>query len=554
MWSLGLQKIEQHPILRFAGGGSRARRSRLQRFCQWQLDVRDLWYLPNLTAWRDHLLQVEKLEATTALAYLSTVRGAYHHLLRSNELRQWFYASLAEEMAPERKLALLTEFQTRLKNAVDPANARVAVIERQDEADSDHLWLKPTQAAALVLAPGIDTLKGLRDTALIALLLATGIRAAEAVALEVADLRATFGSAVALRVRSGKGLKQRLVPYGAHDWGLTLTEAWLQRAGLSAGPVFVGLRKGDHFYLDANQQPQRLSERSLEYALEAYPISIEGELRMVTPHDLRRTYARQLYLAGTDLTAIQQNMGHENQETTLHYIGRLDADQRAPDDAYGTSWLQPLWQALHLAPLAADFMEPDEEPIVLSRVSSSYPERGGYVFKIWLEDIRPQIWRRFKVPAGISFRQLHDIIQGVMGWENYHLYRFSIDFYAFMQEPLGSGDRYASELIDAHIAQPATTFFYEYDFGDSWGHLLTVEKILKTPVVAPTCLAGNRACPPEDSGGPLLYEEFIYARKNRKGRVSRKWQDRFGTYWDADAFDLKDINANLKELWEGRSS
>lgn len=80
--------------------------------------------------------------------------------------------------------------------------------------------------------------------------------------------------------------------------------------------------------------------------LRRYPISIDGTLTSIQPHDLRRTYARRLYLVGTDLTAIQQNLGHDNQQTTLDYIGSLDADYRAPDDAYDTVWLQPLWEEL----------------------------------------------------------------------------------------------------------------------------------------------------------------------------------------------------------------
>lgn len=59
----------------------------------------------------------------------------------------------------------------------------------------------------------------------------------------------------------------------------------------------------------------------------------------IEPHDLRRTYARRLYMIGTDLTAIQQNLGHENHQTTLDYIGELDGQVRAPNDAYGTAWL-----------------------------------------------------------------------------------------------------------------------------------------------------------------------------------------------------------------------
>lgn len=336
---------DRHPLLTFAGGGSRARRSRLGQFCAWQDKTGDPWHRPDLASWRDHLLR-EGRRPTTVRAYLATVRAAYRQLLRDNRLRRGFYAALGEGMSPERKLALLTEFVHQLKNAIDPDNAPVAVVTIQDEADSDHLWLTPAQVAALVLSPGLDTLKGLRDTALIALILCTGVRAAEALALEVADLRARLGGALALRVRAGKSLKQRLVPYGAQDWGLTLVEAWLRRAGLVEGPVFVGLRKGGHFYRDKEGGHLRLSERSLEYTLAGYPISINGELRTVAPHDLRRTYARQLYLIGTDLTAIQQNMGHAHQDTTLGYIGTLDARQRTPADAYGSAWLQPLWESL----------------------------------------------------------------------------------------------------------------------------------------------------------------------------------------------------------------
>ncbi len=346
MWDLQLQTIRQHPMLIFAGGGSRSRQSRLRRFCRWQIEHHGSWYRPDLAAWRDQLLQVEGLTPATVRAYLSTVRSAYDQLLRSNQVRQWLYTHLAADMAPERKWVLVAEFTTQLKNAIDPANAPVKVVTIQDEEDTAHVWLTPSQVAALVQAPGLNTWKGLRDTALIALLLCTGIRAAEAAALEVGDLRATLGGALALKVRSGKGFKQRLVPYGAQEWGLALVEAWLDRVGLTQGPVFVGLRKGNNFYLDATGYPRWLSVRSIEVALASYAIPVNGQLRTVSPHDLRRTYARQLYLVGTDLVAIQQNLGHDRQETTLDYIGILDAEQRTPGDAYGTTWLQPLWEQL----------------------------------------------------------------------------------------------------------------------------------------------------------------------------------------------------------------
>lgn len=548
-WDIQLQTVDAHPIQIYAGGGSKVRRSRLNRFCEWQLTTGNSWYLPNLVAWRDQLIDIEGLKAKTAGDYLSTVRSAYRHFLRSNDARQWLYDLMPSDLSPERQLALMTEFETRLKNALDPNNAPITIIEIQDESDTDHLWLTPSQVATLVLTPGVDTLKGLRDTAMIALMLCTGVRAAELLALDVDDLQVMFGSTLALRVKSGKGSKQRLIPYGAQDWGLTLTQQWLDRAGISSGAVFVGMRKGDNFYLTKEGKHVRLSERSLEYTLENYPISIDGELRTVTPHDLRRTYARQLYLTGTDLTAIQQNMGHAGQDITLGYIGTLDVQQREPDDAYGTTWLKSLWEVLSVP---ADWqleMQVHDPLNEVDTVSKPQLEHGGYVFKVVLQGIRPQIWRRFKVPAGISFHTLHDIIQVVMGWENYHLYRFDVGWKGFTTQPMAGEDHYSDERIDAYLAEVGYQLFYEYDFGDRWEHVLTLEKFLVREVSEPLCMTGNRACPPEDSGGPWLYDEFLRSRKSRKGRVSRKWQHRIGTYWDADAFDLQATNDALKDDW-----
>jgi site-specific recombinase XerD len=549
MWDKRIQQIKEHPIQRYAGGGSKSRRSRLQRFCDWQQAAGYFWYQPALEQWRDHLLQHEHLQATTVRAYLSTVRSAYQQLLHSNEVRQWLYDLMPFDLSPERQLALITEFEARLKNDIDAHNAPVTVVDIQDESDTDHLRLTPSQVASLVLTPGVDTLKGLRDTAMIALMLCTGVRAAELLALDVDDLQVMFGSTLALRIKSGKGSKQRLIPYGAQDWGLTLTQQWLDRAGITSGAVFVGMRKGDNFYLTKEGKHVRLSERSLEYTLESYPISIDGELRTVTPHDLRRTYARQLYLIGTDLTAIQQNMGHEGQDITLGYIGTLDAHQREPDDAYGTTWLKSLWEVLSVPAdwqLEMDAHDPLNEVDTGSKPQLEY---GGYVFKIVLQGIRPQIWRRFKVPAGISFHVLHDIVQIVMGWENHHLYRFDVDWKAFTPQPMAGEDHYSDEPIDAYLAEVGDQLFYEYDFGDRWEHVLTLEKFLVRAVDEPLCIAGNRACPPEDSGGPWIYDEFLRSRKSRKGRVSREWQHRIGNYWDADAFDLQATNDALKDDW-----
>jgi hypothetical protein len=57
---------------------------------------------------------------------------------------------------------------------------------------------------------------------------------------------------------------------------------------------------------------------------------------------------------------------------------------------------------------------------------------------------------------------------------------------------------------------------YEYDFGDSWTHRIVLEKILPSSATpkTPKCIAGARACPPEDCGGPYGYAEFLMAIKD----------------------------------------
>ena len=71
--------------------------------------------------------------------------------------------------------------------------------------------------------------------------------------------------------------------------------------------------------------------------LRRYPIWIDGALKAVTPHDLRRSYARNLFLAGIPVEVIRQNLGHVDVKTTQDYIGVLDGSTRAPVSVYEPS-------------------------------------------------------------------------------------------------------------------------------------------------------------------------------------------------------------------------
>lgn len=296
------------------------------KFTTWLGDNGNDWTRPDLAAYRDHLLQ-EHAPATVA-AHLSTIRGQYRRILTDNTTRDTLMAMTPAEASPADKKAFVDEVLIRLENAINPLHSKVTQITHQDRPDAAHLRLTRHQAEALLEGPGVDTLQGIRDTAIIAMLLCTGIREAELCNLDVPDLRQQLGGELALHIREGKGSKERLVVYGELDWCLVVVDAWLKAAGIDDGPVFRGYHNG------YRKQRGRLSVRAVEYIISSYPISVNGKLVTVHPHDCRRTYARQMYDAGMPPMAIQQNLGHASWKTTQGYIGALDAHTRKPAAVY----------------------------------------------------------------------------------------------------------------------------------------------------------------------------------------------------------------------------
>ena len=305
-------------------------RYRLGKFADWLSSTGKPWYEPNLADYRDQVLK--GYAPATASAHLSTIRARFRTILHDNETRDILYARVAEAISqiktfdtPASRKACVDEILIRLSNAIDPGESKVKRKTSQDKPDSAHLRLTTEQANYLLSLPGVETLVGLRDTAILAMLLCTGIREGELAALDVPDLRQTLGGALALHVREGKGCKERLVPYGELEWVLAIVDKWLDLAEIDDGPIFRGFYRGNRIL-----RPGRLSVRAIEYIVGSYPVMAAGEMVTVKPHDLRRTYARRLYDAGFDLVAIQQNLGHADVKTTLGYIGTLDADQRRP--------------------------------------------------------------------------------------------------------------------------------------------------------------------------------------------------------------------------------
>lgn len=143
-----------------------------------------------------------------------------------------------------------------------------------------------------------------------------------------------------------------------------------------------------------------------------------------------------------------------------------------------------------------------------------------YQFRIDLLGIKPGIWRRIQVPADYSFWDLHVAIQDSMGWLDYHLHEFRVKRSSGRKViEIGIPDTETDRDILAgwevpisdYFAEPGVVAAYDYDFGDGWQHKVLLEGVLlkELSVKYPVCIAGERACPPEDCGGVPGYESLL---------------------------------------------
>ncbi len=108
----------------------------------------------------------------------------------------------------------------------------------------------------------------------------------------------------------------------------------------------------------------------------------------------------------------------------------------------------------------------------------------AFQLKVKLLGFRPPIWRRVLVPESYDLAQLHRVIQEAFSWEDYHLHAFQIHGIDFGEPDPDGWSEYQSERITLAKLnlQPKTKFRYEYDFGDSWIHEITMEKVVVTEV------------------------------------------------------------------------
>ena len=178
-----------------------------------------------------------------------------------------------------------------------------------------------------------------------------------------------------------------------------------------------------------------------------------------------------------------------------------------------------------------------------------------YHFEVTLEEVDPRIWREIQVPNDYSFGDLHVAIQDSMGWLDYHLNEFEIN------NP-GTGDMQRIGIPDDEMLEDQPTlagwemaisdYFsadnpsasYTYDFGDNWRHIVTLKGIVERSPGRPypQCVAGERACPPEDCGGPWNYEEFLEAIRDPGHEEHERMLEWVGEGFHPEVFNAEGVH------------
>ena len=180
--------------------------------------------------------------------------------------------------------------------------------------------------------------------------------------------------------------------------------------------------------------------------------------------------------------------------------------------------------------------------------------------RIELLETDPVIWREAEVPTSVTLEDLHAIIQATMAWEDYHLWEFTVGKQRY--GPPAEDDWGMEPAMDASkvrlrdVLKPRrTTIDYLYDFGDSWAHRLTVTRIRpgEPGVGYPRYTGGERAAPPEDSGGIYGFYDKLDALAN-SGHPDHEEIAEWLDGYDPDTVDEETIKLALGAMAKARTT
>ena len=173
-----------------------------------------------------------------------------------------------------------------------------------------------------------------------------------------------------------------------------------------------------------------------------------------------------------------------------------------------------------------------------------------YLIKVTLLGTKPPVWRRILVPREITLRKLHRTLHTVMGWTDAHRHQFVLPGTRNFGPGQGLGGKIGDENrtpLGALLEFPGAKLLYEYDFGDCWRHEVMLERVLVgDELFRQMCVAGERQCPPEDSGGPQGYAELLKAFAEEAHPEHNSVREWLGDDFAPATFEPNEINRKLR--------
>jgi site-specific recombinase XerD len=185
-------------------------------------------------------------------------------------------------------------------------------------------WLTAEQSRAVLQVPNIQTLKGCRDRAMLALMLGCGLRRGEVADLRVDHLQQREGHWVIADL-IGKAAHIRTVP--VPDWVKSAVDVWVGPAKITEGRLFRCVNRTGSVWSDG------ITEKVIWHVVKTAAAS--AGIAKLSPHDCRRTCARLCHAAGGELEQIQFLLGHVSVETTERYLGCKQRLRSAVNDRIG---------------------------------------------------------------------------------------------------------------------------------------------------------------------------------------------------------------------------
>jgi site-specific recombinase XerD len=184
-------------------------------------------------------------------------------------------------------------------------------------------WLSSEQAEKLLAAPDLATIKGIRDRAMIAILIGAGLRRSELTALNVGQIEHRDGRWLIVDL-TGKQGRVRSVPIPL--WAHKAVSRWEAAADITQGALFRPVTRHGSVTLG------RISPQAVFGILRSYAYRTGIT---VSPHDLRRSFAKLAHLGHSPLEQIQLSLGHASVITTEVYLGVRQNLRDAPCDHLG---------------------------------------------------------------------------------------------------------------------------------------------------------------------------------------------------------------------------